>query len=332
MKKIKTICTIGPRSRSPEIILGLIKTGADALRINLSHTPPAQAKKMIVQIRSLSKRIPIIIDTQGKETRIGASRQKAVLLKKNAEIVVAHTLSPQARKSDAVLFISRADVLLSLKTGHTIFVDDNNIQLQVLRSEPDTLVLKCMVIQGGPIGAAKNIRLENEFEPKTALTIADKSVIAFAKKFPPCEVALSYVADASDVQEARKFIGPRIPITSKIETLKSLKNLMAIVKASDALSIDRNDLGTNVGAENIPRIQKNVIALCRRLQKPVFVATHFLETMVSNNKPTRGEINDIYNTALDGASGIILSSETAVGKDPVHILKTLRTILSLTRA
>lgn len=330
--KIKTIATIGPRSKSPKVILGLMRAGVDALRINLSHTPPAEAKKLITKIRSISQRIPIIVDTQGKETRIGANGQKAILLKKGAELIVAHPLSSRARKSNALLFISRADVLLSLKTGHTIFVDDNAIQLRVVKSEPDNLALKCLVMQGGPIGAAKNIRLENHFEPKTALTIADKTVIAFAKKFPPCEVALSYVADASDVQEAREFVGRRVPITSKVETRKSLKNLVAIARASDALSIDRNDLGTNVGAENIPRIQKHIIATCRRIRKPVFVATHFLETMVLNNKPTRGEINDIYNTALDGATGIILSSETAVGKDPVHILKTLRSILRLTRA
>lgn len=325
MAKIQKICTIGPSSNSLKVIGGLIAAGADALRVNLSHTPPADAKKIIMQIRKLSKRIPIIVDTQGKETRLKASGRKMAILKNGAKVLIAHPLSPKS--SSAALHISRADVLLSLKKGDSIFADDNSIKLRVLKSEPDNLLIKCLVINGGSLGAAKNIRLENNFEPKTMLTIADKDVIDFAKKFPPYEIALSYVANASDVKGAKKMIGPGVPITAKIETRKALKNLAAITRASDAISLDRNDLGTNVGAEAIPRIQKNMIALGRKLRKPVFVATHFLESMIRNSKPTRGEINDIYNTAKDGASGIILSSETAVGENPVHILQTLQKIL-----
>ncbi|MCR4328842.1 MAG: pyruvate kinase [Patescibacteria group bacterium] len=323
---IQIICTIGPTSQSEKIMRGLIRAGADALRINLSHTPFPLAIQLLARMRAISKKIPIIIDTQGKETRIMAPDGKPLILKKNERISIVPF---GIRVKEKSLWITRLEILELIPKKSKIFLDDNQIVLS-----PDTKrdtrkgIRSYIVTTGGTISVPKNIRLEKKMEPKSMLTDMDRATIKKSLSYGISEVSLSYVNDAQDVQEARTFIGKKkIRVTSKIETEKALRNLEELIKASDAIFIDRNDLGTEIGYEKIPLIQKFITQRCASAGMEIFVATHILESMIKKNKPTRGEANDIINLVLDGVDGLVLSSETAIGENPVLIVKTLKKLI-----
>ncbi|MBI4085857.1 MAG: hypothetical protein HY433_01270 [Candidatus Liptonbacteria bacterium] len=325
--KTKIICTIGPKSDSAKTLSGLIRKKTDALRINLSHTPPERAIKLIEDIRALSKKIPIIIDTQGKETRMMAPFGKTAILKRREHISIIPFGSSMQSKS---LWITRPEFIAAIPRGEKISIDDNRIVLKVLgRKKDPSPRLECVIVRGGEMSVPKNIRLEKKIEPKTMLTDADRLVIKKALPYGISEISLSYVSAAKDVEEVRRFIGKKnILISSKIETRRAINNLDSLIAASDTILIDRNDLGTEIGYEKIPFVQKLITKQCVKERKPIFVATHLLENMLHKDKPTRGEVNDIINLVLDGVNGLILSSETAVGKNPVKILGTLRKIVS----
>ncbi len=313
------ICTIGPKSNSLPILRGLVKAGASALRINLSHTPADTAIMLMKLVRKASKNTPLIIDTQGKETRIGTADGTATAFTAGSSVTVAS-------EAPAALLVSRPEIIPFLKKGDRIFVDDNAVELEVLTIPRSKTQFTATIRRGGTLGVFKNIRLNRKFRPPTMLTERDRVVIEEGKKYGMTEISLSYVHDATDVAEARTFVGKKIRVSSKIETRAAISNLDGLLKISDAILIDRNDLGTEIGWEKIPLVQKFIVRKCIAAKIPVFVATHLLENMITKNKPTRGEVNDIVNTVLDGVSGLVLSSETAVGQDPVLILKTLRTI------
>ena len=325
--KTKTICTIGPKSSSKEVLSALIRKKTDALRINLSHTPPKQAIELIARMRSISKKIPIIIDTQGKETRMMAPFGKTITLKRGENISVTPFGSPVEKKS---LWITRPEFIQAIPRGKKIFIDDDRIVLKAITPTKNELPsLECKVIKGGEMNVPKNIRLEKKLEPKTMLTETDRIVIKKALPYGIAEISLSYVSTAKDVEEVRKFVGNRkIRLSSKIETRRAIDNLDSLISASDSILIDRNDLGTEIGYQKIPFVQKFITKRCQREGKPIFVATHLLENMIHKDKPTRGEVNDIINLVLDGVNGLILSSETAIGKNPVKILGALKKIVA----
>lgn len=324
--RTKIICTIGPTSQDPRVLRGLIKGGASALRINLSHTSTSEAVTIFKNIRKISKDFPIIVDTQGKETRIFSPTKQ--LLRRGEKVgVIVEGQKIRSLSGLKNLFITRSEVLSSFSPGDMVYVDDNSIQLKFLKSESGSQMFVFSVVKGGLISSPKNIRVKKVFKPKSLLTERDKQVIKDMKKYGVEEVSLSYVSDYKDVVEARTIIGSKAKLSSKVETLEAVKNLDGLIKFSDSILIDRNDLGTEVGYEKVPLIQKFITKRCLNAGKPIFVATHLLETMTTREKPTRGEVNDIINLVLDGVSGLVLSSETAIGKNPVKILLTLKKLI-----
>ncbi len=327
MKKLRTkiLCTIGPSSRSERVLRGLIREGIDGLRINLSHTNLEESLAIIKTVRKISRTIPIIIDSQGKETRLrGLEKPTVLAVRKQVRIIPEDAASEQ----HAGLAISRTEVFKVLREGDSIFVDDNSIHLRIEKIHRSPLVIDCVVLKAGTLGAPKNIRIARAIELKDPLTPRDKEVVKKLKPYGIHGFALSYVGSANDMKRTRKLVGGQLPLMAKIETPTAIKNLDEIIKASDSILIDRNDLGTEIGYEKIPLVQKFVIAKSKAIGKPIFVATHLLETMIAKEKPTRGEVNDVINTVLDGVTGLVLSSETAVGKDPVKIVKTLKKLVA----
>lgn len=315
--RTKIICTIGPTSKSPDVLRNLIAHGASALRINLSHTPLSEATLIAQNIRRISKTIPLILDTQGKETRF-YSTGKEINLSKGEQFELVKPLA-----------ITRPEVLLSLKPNDSIYINDNGIHLKFLGRDKKTGVVRFKVLTAGTIGVPKNIRFAKKVNIDRLLTDEDHAAIHIGKKLGVTEVSLSYVENAKDVAEARQAVGPKTKLSSKIETETAVKNLDELIRASDSIMIDRNDLGTEIGYERIPLIQKFITQKCLAAKRPIFVATHLLETMIPGKaKPTRGEVNDIVNLVLDGVNGLILSSETAVGENPVHILDTMKKLVT----
>jgi pyruvate kinase len=321
MKKTKIICTIGPTSQSINVLRALIRGGVDALRINLSHTPYDRTIEIMKSIRKISKNIPLIIDSQGKEVRVGAIGE--VQLIKNQKI----RLYPQSEKNNrqGFLYITRPEIFKN-SVNEVISIDDHDIRLKISKLLSDGSI-ECVVLKGGKVSSPKTTHLTTKYVPKEMLTERDKKIMKQAGKFGITELALSYINNLADIKDAKKHIGKKIKITSKIETLEAVKNIDSLIKFSDNISIDRKDLGTEIGYEKIPIVQKFIIKKCLRSKKPIFVATNILDTMIHNNKPSRGEVNDIISMVLDGATGLILSSETSIGKNPVKIFKTLKKIV-----
>lgn len=324
-KKLAThiLCTIGPTSESKTVISGLVKAGVQGLRINLSHTPPEKALAIARTIRSVSKTVPLIIDTQGKETRVG-SLAGSITISTGDTLTITHSHTHPL----PALHISRSDVFDVVRRGDRFSLDDNALEFKIMNIDREHSHLTVVAVKGGVVAAPKNIKFKKPFEPKYPLTERDLETIKLLAPLGITEVSLSYVTDAADIKHLRAMVSKNIQISSKIEKMAAITNLDEIIQGSDRVFIDRNDLGTEIGYEKIPLVQKFITARCIAAEKPVFVATHLLENMITKDKPTRGEVNDIINLVLDGVHGLILSSETAVGKDPVRIVKTLQTLIA----
>lgn len=303
------LCTLGPSSLNEGVIKRLEELGASIFRLNLSHTPHSAVEATLEYILSQTD-VPICIDTEGAQVRSGSLVDGRVQVKENSLIHVhRHRVPGDAR--DLNLYPSF--VLDELELGDVLSMDDA-ILAQVIDMQPDVAVLR--VLCGGDLGSNKAVTVQRDI-PLPPLTPKDRHAIAVGRKLGVRHIALSFAHRASDVDEVREAFGADAYVISKIECRSGLKNLEAITKRSDALLIDRGDLSRQVPLEQIPRVQKAIIQSAKAMGTKVYVATNLMESMVTLPNPTRAEVNDVYNTLDDGADGLVLAAETAVGQYPV---------------
>jgi len=304
------LCTLGPASLNKRVIARLESLGVSLFRINLSHTKIEALPGVIKEIQSHTA-VPICLDTEGAQVRTGGLVDKEVVVKENGIIFVHRHSVP----GDAFNFnFYPKCVFDELMLGDFISIDFNSVLVQVISIEKDKIALR--VLNGGKIGQNKAVSVERDI-PLPVLTEKDRAAMKIGAQMGIRHVALSFANRASDVAEIRAVCPENAFVISKIETRSGLVNLDAIARASDALLIDRGDLSRQEPIERIPRLQKTIIRRCKMAGKKVYVATNLLESMVTSNKPTRAEVNDVYNTLLDGADGLVLAAETAIGKNPI---------------
>ena len=327
-KKAKIIATIGPSISSLSTLRKIIGLGVDAFRINFSHDL-TNIKKIIQQIRSLekktSKNVSIIGDLQGVKIRIGRFKKKNQVIKKN-QFFTFDLKNKLGDKNRVTLPYPK--LLKKIKKNHIILVDDGKYAFKVIKRNSLSVVTKNLS-QDFIISDMKSVHIKNLSIPFNNFTKKDKLDIKLAKKLG-CEwVALSYVENAKLIYKAKKLLGKKIGIISKIENKLAVKNIEEIIKASDAIMVARGDLALDVGHSEVPKIQLGIIKKCNNFSKPVIVATQMLESMINNFTATRAEINDIATAIFQGADTVMLSAETAVGKYPVQAVKTMfKTIVS----
>lgn len=313
--KTKIICTIGPASDDKRILKRMLAGGMDAIRINASHGTFRDYSKIIANIRSLED-IPIILDITGPEVRIKS--KESLALKRGSKFKVGFDKSYER-------YISY-DFYDKIAKGDRILLADGLIATKVTGKKDHVLTLKSA--SEGILKVNKSVAVPGKRFDVKIFSKYDLKLIDFAIKHKLDFISLSFTRSVDDVLKLRKEIrGTSIGIIAKIENTQGVKNINSIIECSDVIMIARGDLGVEVPPQKLPMIQKDIIAKCNIVGKPVTVATEMLGSMVERTRPSRAEASDVANAVLDGSDSVLLSDETTVGKHPVEAVKMMRRIV-----
>ncbi len=323
-KNTKIVATIGPSSDSVEMINKLYKSGMNVARLNFSHGNHEYFTKVISNIRKVSDRIAILLDTKGPEIRTGEIKGGEIEYKDNQKLLITNK---EYEGDKSKLSISYNN-LNKLKKGDLLLIDDGFIELIVIKKEKGNILTK--VINGGVLGSKKTVSIQGHNVEIPFLSKKDKEDIKFGIKQNVDFVAASFVREKKDIEEILSLINKyksSVRIISKIEHVKAVENFEEIIYKSSGVMIARGDLGVEVPLEDVPMIQKKLITKCNELGKPVIVATQMLESMKSSPRPTRAEVSDVVQAILQGADALMLSGETANGKYPIDAIETMSIII-----
>ena len=325
-RQAKIICTLGPKTERPEVIQELFESGADVFRLNFSHGNREDQAKRISAIRALEKKfsrpIAILTDLQGPKLRVGQFENGSAKLEKGKSFRFDLNLEPG---NHTRICLPHPEIFAALDEGTTILLDDGKLSLTVEEAGKDYALTKVAV--GGTISDRKGVNIPNAVLPITAITDKDRSDLEFALEQEVDYIGLSFIQRPEDVREARKLIGDRALIMSKLEKPSSIDHLDDIVAMSDAIMVARGDLGVEMPTEDVPILQRRIIRACRKHGKPVVVATQMLESMISSPRPTRAEASDVATAIYDQADAVMLSAETAVGSYPIEAVKIMERII-----
>ena len=318
VRRTKIVATIGPASSSAEAIAELVEAGMNGARFNFSHGQHSDVAEWARRVRdaqaATGRPVAMIADLQGPKLRIG-DLPEPVEFAKGSDVVIAGEDSA----TDGDVPIS-PDVLGSvLQPGNDVLIDDGLVRLRVQRVERGRA--RCEVVVGGVVASHKGVNLPGVPLPIPSLTRKDLDDLNFALELGVDFVALSFVRSAADVRALRTLIeasGSQAYVIAKIEKGEALPQLDEILAEAQAVMVARGDLGVEIGAAEVPLLQKRIIARALERGKPVITATQMLESMVHAPEPTRAEASDVANAILDGTSAVMLSQETAIGEYPVE--------------
>jgi len=325
MRKTKIICTIGPATRHYDMLNQLADAGMNVIRLNMSHGDHDSCAAIIKAVRTLNRKrahpIAVLIDTQGPEIRTGDLVDDLNLAPGDEISVVARG---EADVEASSIRINYDDLITDVDVGDKITVDNGLINLEVLSKQARTM--RCRVIDGGVLKSKRHVNLPGIRVNLPAITEKDRRDIEFAMEQDVDFIALSFVRSPDDVKALKTLLGDKaekIKIISKIEDQEGVKNLDAIVAQSHGVMVARGDLGVEIPFEQLPIVQRQIIAQCAKQGKRVIVATHMLESMIDNPMPTRAEVTDVANAVYEEVDAIMLSGETTVGKYPVKCVEVL---------
>jgi pyruvate kinase len=329
MKRTKIICTIGPSSNQPAIISKLIASGMNLARTNMSHGEYSWHEKAIKNIRAAATRakttVGIIVDLQGPKIRVGALPEAGLKLVSGQTVVFS---TDRRDRLPNFIPVTYARLHKDVKAGEKMLFDDGLMDAVVTKVSGRRVSAK--VGTSGVLKSHKGMNLPDSNIREPSLTAKDVEDAKFALKMKANWVALSFVRSAADVLKLRKLLGnnklnPKIIV--KIEKPQAVANFDAILEATDAVMVARGDLGIEIPAEQVPVVQKTIVAKCLAAGKPVIVATQMLDSMIRNPRPTRAEVSDVANAVIDHADAVMLSGETASGKYPVEAVATMAAVV-----
>ena len=318
MKKIKIICTLGPSSFKRSVLKQLKYEGVNIFRINLSHTNLKDISKKIDYLKKNNIK-NICIDTEGAQLRTTKVKKKQ-FVKKSSFVKIYNKNRMSNHKN---IYLYPKFNILSLRKKSKINIGFNDLQLEVKKKNILKRYLFAKVIKPGYLESKKGVHI-NHHVSLPSLTEKDKYALKLAREKNIKYFAVSFANKPNDIIDLKKIVGKKVFIISKIETLQEIKNLKKIANQSNALLIDRGDLSRYIPVEKIPIAQDYIIKLSKKFKKPTYVATNLLETMVKQILPTRAESNDIHATLKQGASGLVLAAETAIGSYPIDSVKFLK--------
>lgn len=329
MRKTKIVCTLGPATDNVEILKELMLEGMNVARINFSHGNYQDQEdriNMFKKVRDeLKMPIPLLLDTQGPEIRIGKFENNEIFLDKGQEFTL---INNDEAGNKTKVSITYKTLYKEIDIGRTILVNDGTIELRVKEIKEKDIV--CEVIQGGKLTNRKSINIPDFKVNLPGITEKDINDIKYGIKAGFDYIAASFVRKPQDVMEIRKVLkdngGEHIKIISKIENREGIDNFDKILDVSDGIMVARGDLGVEIPMEEVPIYQKEFIKKTYKQGKPVITATQMLESMITNSRPTRAEVSDVANAIYDGSSGIMLSGETASGNFPVECVKIMNKI------
>ena len=320
LSKTKIVATIGPSCWDDNVLKDMISSGLSVARINASFADFEELERVSKQIRRLSPKVAIMLDTKGFKIRVTGFENEREL-KRDQIIYIG---SENSQREDT-LKITYDSLHRDIQPGMKILLDDGNIQLEVLSIEQD--VVQCKVLQGGILKPKKTVNIPSINLNFPTLTEKDEKDIIFAKENNFDLVSLSFVRGREDILKVRKLLeGSDIKILCKIENQEGIDNFDEILEETDGIMIARGDLGVETPLENVPILQKQMIYKCRAVGKPVIVATQMLESMRDNIRPTRAEVSDVANAVMDGTDALMLSAETSTGQYPVQVIQEMTKI------
>jgi pyruvate kinase len=308
--KLQVLCTLGPASLKRDVIEQLTARGVDLFRINLSHTDLETVRPTIDWIREVSS-VPICLDTEGAQVRCGVVGGGLVVFEPGKRVQLVGDEGPGGAER---LPLRPPATFAALRCGSTLRVDFDGVVLQVV--DVGDGHAEAVVVEGGRVSSNRAVTVDPP-SPLPTLTDKDEAAIAVGVSCGIRHYALSFANHADDVALVRALLPPDAHLIAKIESAAGVRNLDGIIEAANAVLIDRGDLSREVPLEHVPFYQKAIVRRANRWNRPVFVATNLLESMVASRRPTIAEANDIANTLLDGVHGLVLAAETAVGIDPV---------------
>lgn len=335
MRRTKIVCTLGPATNEKETMKKLIQNGLDAARINFSHGTYESHADTIAKLKEaraeLNAPIPLILDTKGPEIRIKTFRDGKIRLEEDAEFTLT---TREVEGDETIVSVTYADMPKDLQKGSRVLIDDGLIELRV-ESITETDV-HCKVINGGTVSSRKGVNLPGVKVNLPSLMEKDIADLKFGVENGFDMVAASFIRSAADVVNIRRVLeengGGHIHIISKIENREGVENIDSILEVSDGIMVARGDLGVEIPPEEVPLVQKMLIAKANMRGKPVITATQMLESMVHSPRPTRAEANDVANAIFDGSDAIMLSGETAAGAYPLEAVETMARIAKKTES
>ncbi|MEX2451385.1 MAG: pyruvate kinase [Rhodospirillales bacterium] len=330
-RRTKILVTLGPATSEPETIERVFEAGADVFRFNFSHGTHEDHRKRYDAVRKLERRyhrpVGIVMDLQGPKLRVGEFKDGSVVLKAGQSFRL--DMSSEAGDQNRVC-LPHPEIFAAVGPGMDLLVDDGKIRLRVEHIEQESTVTK--VITGGKISDHKGVNVPNTVLDLSPLTPKDRDDLRFGLDLGVDWVALSFVQRPDDIAQARKLIAGRAAVMVKLEKPAAIEHLEEIIDLVDAVMIARGDLGVEVPPEDVPILQKRIIAACRDAGKPFFVATQMLESMINLPTPTRAEASDVATAVYDGADAVMLSAETAAGSYPIESVAMMERIIKRVEA
>lgn len=327
----KIVATIGPSSSNYKTIKALFSAGADVFRLNFSHGSHEEHAERLQIIRrveeEMGRPIGVIADMQGPKLRIGTFAEGEAVLKRNQRFEL-HL--DEVEGDETKVTLPHKEIFAAIKPGEDLLVNDGRLRLSVQANDGKVLVTK--VMNGGTISDRKGVNVPGTILPINILTKKDRADLEFAVNQGVEWIALSFVQKPDDIHRAKALIKGRARVLAKLEKPSAIENLNGIVGLSDAVMVARGDLGVEMPPEQVPQIQKRIIAACRAEGKPVIVATQMLESMISSPVATRAESSDVATAVYAGADAVMLSAETAAGKYPVEAVQTMDRIIAATES
>ncbi len=320
-KQTKIICTLADNRCEPEFIQQLVTNGMNVARLNTAHITTEAAQQMVRNIRSVSDRIGILIDTKGPEVRTCDLEEPINVLSGDQVFITNEPTGPGDFK------VSYDGFVKEIPVGSQILIDDGELELSVTGRSAGRL--HCTVQNDGAIKNRKSLNVPGVHLHLPALTEKDGAFIEWATKNEIDFIAHSFVRDRDDVMAIQSILDMRkssIKIIAKIENREGVENLDSILDVAHSVMVARGDLGIEIPAEEVPFIQKRIIRTCIKRLKPVITATQMLHSMIENPRATRAEVSDVANAILDGTDAVMLSGETAYGKFPAEAVQTMSNI------
>ncbi|WP_193198274.1 pyruvate kinase [Nostoc sp. MG11] len=330
LRRTKIVATIGPATSSPEMLKAIIEAGATTLRLNFSHGTHADHQRNIRLIRQtafeLNQPVAILQDLQGPKIRLGKFENGYIVVAKGDRFTLTNRPIIGTEEISCVTYDYLAE---EVPVGAKILLDDGRVEMLVEEINRDKGDLHCRITVAGKLSNNKGVNFPGVYLSIKAMTDKDREDLMFGLDQGVDWVALSFVRNPLDMIEIKELIsstGKQVPVIAKIEKHEAIEQMEAVLALCDGVMVARGDLGVELPAEDVPVLQKRLIATANRLGIPIITATQMLDSMVSNPRPTRAEVSDVANAILDGTDAVMLSNETAVGSYPVEAVATMARI------
>ena len=323
LKHTKIVATISDKHCDVPFIEALYKAGMNVVRLNTAHLDAEGLSRIVNNVRAVSNRIGILIDTKGPEVRTTVTTDgQPIDFKIGDKVQISG--NPEAKTSHEHIYVSYRNFVNDLSVGSDILIDDGDLELRVIEKQADCLV--CEALNEASLGSRKSVNVPGVRINLPSLTERDRQNIIWAIENDLDFIAHSFVRTKQDVLDIQRILdeyNSPIKIIAKIENQEGVDNADEILEAAYGIMIARGDLGIEVPAEKIPGIQRILIRKCVEVKKPVIVATQMLHSMINNPRPTRAEVTDIANAIYYRTDALMLSGETAYGKYPVEAVETM---------